>query len=299
MPDSDYLIRATTKNNAFRAIAASTAHLTEEARQRHNLSHTGTVALGRAFACGILLCNTLRKTKGHLTLKIKGGGPLGDLIVDASNEGTVRGYVNNPLVECFDNKGYVDIDKAIGKKGSVHVSYDNEKGLPYVGSVEIVSGEIAKDVVNYLAKSEQIRSFLSCGAYLEPTSGKVLHSGGILVQAMPEAKDEDITTLEETIFRLDPFSLLLRSGLSLEEIVKKTLKDFDVEFISEFEGLCFYCGCSQDKFESALKSIDKKEIQKIIETIGYAEGKCHFCSNIYILKKEQLENLLTEKDIKD
>jgi molecular chaperone Hsp33 len=299
MPESDYLIKAITKNNAFRAIAASTSNLNEEARQRHNLSHTSTVALGRAFACGILLCNTLRKTKGHLTLKIKGGGPLGDLIVDASNEGTVRGYVNNPQIECFDNKGYVDIDQAIGKKGSVNVSYDNEKGLPYIGSVEIVSGEIAKDVVNYLAKSEQTRSFLSCGVYLEPTSGKVLHSGGILIQAMPEAKDEDINTLEETVSRLDPFSLLLRSGLSLEEIVKKTLKNFDVEIVSEFEGLCFYCGCTQDKFESALKSIGKKEIQKIIETIGYAEGRCHFCSNIYMLKKEQLEKLLNEKDIKD
>lgn len=299
MLDSNYLIKAITKNNAFRAIAASTNNLTEEARQRHHLSHTATVALGRAFACGVLLCNTLRKTKGHLTLKIKGGGPLGDLIVDASNEGTLRGYVNNPQTECFDGKGYVDIDKAVGKTGYINVSYDTEKGLPYVGSVEIVSGEIAKDVVNYLAKSEQIRSYLSCGVYLEPKTGKVLHSGGILVQAMPKAQVEDIEKLEETVSRLDPFSLLLRSGLSLEEIVKKTFTHFEVEIISEFEGLCFYCGCTQDKFESAVISLGKKEIQKIIKSVGYAEGRCHFCSNVYMLNKEQLEKLLSEEHIKD
>lgn len=292
MPVSDYLVKAISKNSAFRATAISSKNSTEEARQRHNFSHTATVALGRAFACGILLCNTLRKTKGHLTLKIKGGGPLGGLIVDASNEGTVRGYVEHPSVERFDKKGYVDIDKAIGKIGYVHVSYDNEKGIPYQGSVELVSGEIAKDVVNYLASSEQIHSFLSCGVYLEPTSGKVLQAGGILIQALPQASKEDIQTLEEAVSKLDPFSILLRSGLTIEDIINKALTGFEVKILSEFEGLCFYCGCNQERFESALVSLGKNEIQRIIKTIGYAEGRCHFCNNVYMIKKEQLQELL-------
>ena len=285
MLDSDYLVKAISKNgaeNAFRVLAVSCCNLTEEARQRHNLSHTATVALGRTFACGILLCNTLRKTKGHLTLKIKGNGPLGNIIVDISNEGTVRGYVDHPLIECFDEVGYVDIDKAVGKTGYVHVIYDNKKGMPYTGSVELVSGEIAKDITNYLAASEQINSYLSCGVYLEPSSGKVLQAGGILVQVMPDAKEKDIADLEETVSKLDPFSILLRSGLNLEKIIKKTLAGFEVEIISEFEGLCFYCGCSQDKFESAIKSLERKEIQKIIDTVGYIEGRCYFCNNVYL-----------------
>ena len=292
MLDSDYLIKAITKNNAFRAIAVSTIRLTEEARQRHNLSHTATVALGRTFACGILLCHTLRKSKGHLTLKIKANGPLGGLIVDASNEGTVRGYTFHPEIECFDEKGYVDIDKAVGKTGYVHVSYDNVKGMPYTGSVELISGEIAKDIVNYLAISEQIPSYVSCGVYLEPKSGKVLQAGGILVQAMPFAYEKDLKTLEETVSKLDPFSILLRAGNSLEDIVKKTLKGFEVEIVSEFEGLCFYCGCSQNTFESAISALEKSEIKKIIETTGNAEGRCHFCNNVYIVKKEELIKLL-------
>ena len=172
MLDSDYLVKAITKNGTFRACAITSSKLTEEARLRHNLSHTATVAIGRAFACAILLCNTLRKSKGHLILKIKGDGPLGLVTADASNEGTIRGYVQNKQIECFDERGYVDIDKAIGKKGYIKVIYDNEKGIPYNASVEIISGEIAKDVVNYLALSEQIPSFLSCGVYLEPSSEK-------------------------------------------------------------------------------------------------------------------------------
>ncbi|MBI2995280.1 MAG: Hsp33 family molecular chaperone HslO [Candidatus Melainabacteria bacterium] len=292
MLDSNYLVKAISRNKSFRAIAVSTSNLTEEARQRHNLSHTATVAIGRTFACGILLCNILRKTKGHLTLKIKGNGPLGSIVSDVSNEGTIRGYVDKPQIECFDEKGYVDIDKAIGKVGYVHVSYDNDKGLPYSGSVEITSGEIAKDIVNYLAKSEQIPSFLSCGVYLEPASGKVLQAGGIIIQALPEALEKDIKVLEETTARLDPFSILLRSGLTLEQIIRKALKGFDIEILSEFEGLCFYCGCSLKKFESAIASLDKKEIQYIIDKIGYAEGRCHFCNNTYIIKKENLVDLL-------
>ena len=294
MPDSDYLVKAISKNSAFRAIAVSTRNLTEEARQRHNLSHTATVALGRTFACGILLCYTLRKTKGHLTLKIKGNGPLGTIISDASNEGTVRGYVGSPKVECFDNKGLVDIDHAVGKTGYLHVSYDNEKSksIPYQGSVELVSGEIAKDVVNYMATSEQIPSYISCGVYLEPKNGKVLHAGGILIQALPGANKNDINNFEENVSKLDPFSILLRSGLNLEAIIKKSLTGFEVEVTSEFEGLCFYCGCNQNRFESAIAALGKNEIKKIIDEVGYAEGRCHFCNNKYLVKKELLIEFL-------
>lgn len=294
MSNSDYLTRALTKNNAFRAIAIRTTNLTEEARQRHNLSHTAAVALGRTLACGILLCNTLRKTKGHLTLKIKGDGPLGSIIVDSSNEGTVRGYLTHPQVECFDKKGYVDIDKAVGKTGYIHVIYDMEGGIPHQGVVELSTGEIANDVVNYLATSEQIPSFVSCGVYLEPGSGKVLHSGGIIIQTLPHAKEEDIKKVEDAVSRLDPFSILLRSGLTLEQIIKKALPDFEIEMISEFEGLCFYCGCSQKKFEDAISSLAREEIEKIISSIGFAEGRCHFCNNVYLIKKEELQNYLNE-----
>ena len=292
MPESDYLVKAITKNGAFRAIAVSTNNLTEEARQRHNLSHTASVALGRAFACGILLCYTLRKMKGHLTLKIRGNGPLGGIIVDASNEGTVRGYIENPQIECFDERGYVDIDKAVGSIGYVHVIYDKEKGIPYQGSAELISAEIAKDIVNYLAKSEQIPSFVSCGIYQEPKTGKVLQAGGIIIQTIPEAKESDIKLLEEKVARLDPFSILLRSGLSLEQIIKTALADFEVDIISEFEGLCFYCPCSQEKFESAICALRKSDIKKIINATGHAEGRCHFCNNVYMVKREDLEKLL-------
>ncbi len=294
MYKSDHLVRAITKDNQFRAIAVSTANLTEEARQRHNLSHTAVVALGRTFACGILLCNTLKKNKGHLTLKIKGDGPVGSIIVDASNEGTVRGYVTNPSCECFDDRGYVDIDKAVGKTGYVHVSYDNEHGSSYQGAVEIVNGEIGTDVVNYLANSEQIPSFISCGVYLEPLSGKVLYAGGLLIQAMPSADEEGLKKVEERVSKLDPFSILLRSKLNLEQIIKKSLADFEVDIISEFEGVCFYCGCSEKRFESAISSLNKEEIQKIIMSVGYAEGRCHFCNNVYLIGREKLESYLDQ-----
>ena len=292
MLESDYLVKAITKNGAFRAISVSTRNLTEEARQRHNLSHTAAVALGRTLACGVLLCYALRKTKGHLTLKVKGGGSLGGITVDASNEGTVRGYIEHPEIECFDERGYVDIDKAIGKTGYIHVSYDNERGVPHQGSVELVSGEIAKDVVNYLAKSEQIPSYISCGIYLEPKIGQVHQAGGILIQAMPETNEKDIKLLEEKVSRLDPFSIMLRSGLSPEQIINSALSDFEVEIISEYEGLCFHCPCTQERFEDALLALRKSDIKKIIDTVGYAEGRCHFCNNVYMVKKEELEKLL-------
>ena len=292
MPESDYLVKAISRNGAFRIMAVSTKNLTEEARERHNLSHTATVGIGRLFACAILLCRTLRKTKGHVILKIKGNGPLGSIVADASSEGTIRGYVDNPKIECFDKNGYVDIDQAVGKTGYVHIIYDNEKGVPYQSSTEIISGEIVNDVVNLLARSEQISSFISCGVYQEPSTGKVLQAGGILIQTLPTATEKDIEVIEESVSKLDPFSMLLRAGLSLEQIIKKSLNGLEVEIISEFEGVCFHCPCSQKKFESAIISLGKEEIKKIIETTQYAEGRCHFCNNIYLVTKESLEELL-------
>ena len=293
MLESDYLVRAITKNGEFRTIAISTKILTEEARQRHNLSHTAAVALGRTLICGILLCHTLRKTKGHLTLKIKGNGPLGGIIVDSSNEGTVRGYVENPMTECFDKKGYVDIDKAVGKSGYVHVSYDHKNSPNYTSTIDIISGEIAQDVVSFLATSEQIRSYISCGIYLEPNSGEVLHAGGVIVQAMPKASNNDLEKLEETVSKLDPFSILLRAGMSLEDIIKKTLSGFEVEILSEYEGLCFYCGCNKIRFQSAITALGKEEIKKIINTTENAEGRCHFCNNTFLISKEELIKLIS------
>ncbi|MBI3308840.1 MAG: Hsp33 family molecular chaperone HslO [Candidatus Melainabacteria bacterium] len=294
MPDTDYLVKALTKEGSFRALAVSSKYLTEEARQRHNLSHTAVVALGRTFACGILLCNTLRKSKGHLILKLKGDGPLGGINVDISSEGTARGYVDNPHIECFDKKNYVSTSKALGKTGYVHVTYDNEKGIPHSGSVELTTGEIAEDLAHYLALSEQIPSFISCGVYLEPKSGKVLHAGGILIQTMPGATEEDIKILEETASKLDPFTILQRSGLTLQEILNKALKSFGVEIISEFEGICFHCPCSKEKFESALAALDKAEVRKIINKTGYAEGRCHYCNNVYRITKEILIKIYNE-----
>lgn len=294
MSISDFLIKAVTKDGSFRAIATSTSFLTEEARERHNLSHTATVALGRAFSCGVLLCNTLRKTKGHLTLKIQSTGPMLGLFVDVSNEGTVRGYVKKPEIECFDKKGYVSVSDAIGSSGYLHVTYDNEKGIPHNGTVELKDGEIVNDVANYLAYSEQINSFLSCGVYQEPKTGKVIHSGGILIQTLPGASDEKVKQLEETVSKLDPFSILLRSGLSLEEIIKKALGEFEVDIVSEFEGVCFHCGCSLERFENAIRTLPKEEVQSIIDEIGFAEGKCHFCSSTYKIEKEELKSFLKE-----
>lgn len=288
MLSKDYLVKGITKNGAFRVTVVLTRHLTEEARQKHNLSHTATVALGRSFACGILLCSTLKKIKGSLTFKIRGSGPLGVILVEANTIGTVRGYVANPTVECFDKNGYISVSQAVGKNGTIEVIYSTQKGFPYKGSTEIVTGEIADDVVNYLAVSEQINSFLSCGVYIDPKGNNISHAGGILIQRMPEATEEDIELLEETVSKLDPFTILLRSNLSVEDIIKKAFKGFEVEIFSDYENICFNCDCSKERFKNALSTLKKTEVQDIIEKVGYAEGKCHFCNATYTLSKKEL-----------
>src|SRR5579883_2815235 len=245
---ADQLIRATAAEGGIRAVGAITTRLTEEARQRHQLSYVATAALGRTMTAGLLMASSMKRAKSRVNVRVKGDGPLGGILVDAGLDGTVRGYVENSAVELPpNNQGKLDVGGAVGN-GYLYVVRDVGYGYPYSSTVELVSGEIGDDVAHYLVTSEQTPSALVLGVFVGASG--VTAAGGLLIQVLPKAaRDENLV---ET---LSGFTPLLQAGLSLTEILQDLLGDMGLMIFPDTQMLRFNCNCSFDRVLGALKML--------------------------------------------
>jgi molecular chaperone Hsp33 len=240
----DYLVKATAANNQIRACAATTKNIVEEARRRHDTLAVATAALGRTMT-GALLMGTTLKGDDTLTIQIIGDGPLGTIMADSNGKGEVRGYIKEPHVEIpLKAPGKLDVGGAVGK-GYLYVIKDLGLKEPYTGSCELVSGEIAEDLNNYLVQSEQTPSVVALGVLVD-TDLTVKSAGGFMVQLLPGAGDEIIEMLEENINNIEAVSTMLNKGMTPEEILNTILKGLEPKFL-ETKDLNYSCKCSKER----------------------------------------------------
>lgn len=288
---SDYLVRATGFGGNVRAFAARTTEITEELRRRHDTWNTATAAMGRTLTATIIM-GAMLKGDDQISVKIKGGGPIGQVVAEANADGEARAYVTNPHVH-FDlnEKGKLDVTRAVGTDGFLHVTKDLGLREPYLGSVPIVSGEIGEDFAYYFMVSEQTPSVVGVGVLVHPDERYVLASGGFILQLLPGTPDEVITQIEERLKGLPQVSRMIGEGLTPEQILEKVLDE--PKFLSRTE-INFKCTCSKEKVETMLISLGTEEIQSIIEDQGEAEVHCHFCNERYHYDKNDLEKVLED-----
>ncbi|GAB4383105.1 MAG: Hsp33 family molecular chaperone HslO [Elainellaceae cyanobacterium] len=292
---ADQLIRATAADGGIRAVGVVTTRLTEEARQRHDLSYVATAALGRTMTAGLLLASSMKRAESRVNIRVRGNGPLGGILVDAGVDGTVRGYVDNPAIELPPNaKGKLDVGGAVGSEGYLYVVRDVGYGYPYSSTVQLVSGEIGDDVTHYLVTSEQTPSALVLGVFVGAQG--VTAAGGFLVQVLPKAaRDEElVATLESRLAEFNGFTPLLRAGKSLPQIFEDVMGDMGLEILPETQLVRFHCGCSFDRVLGALKILGQAELQDMLNEGEDAEVICHFCGEVYKANPEQLGQLLQE-----
>ncbi|HEY9728358.1 MAG TPA: Hsp33 family molecular chaperone HslO [Chroococcales cyanobacterium] len=292
---ADQLIRATAAEGGIRAVGVITTRLTEEARQRHDLSYVATAALGRTMTAGLLLASNMKREGSRVNIRVKGNGPLGGILIDAGLDGTVRGYVDNPAIELPPNeRGKLDVGGAVGHEGYLYVVRDVGYGYPYSSTVELVSGEIGDDVAHYLVTSEQTASALVVGVFVGAEG--VTAAGGILIQILPKAAtNEDlIQVLESRISKLSGFTPLLQAGKTLPEILEELLGDMGLVILPEVQMVRFHCGCSFDRVLGALKMLGEAELQDMIEKDKGAEATCHFCGEVYQASSDELAQLIED-----
>ena len=283
----DHILKATT-TGGVRAFAIITTQLVEEARKRHDSYPVATAGLGRAMTAALLLAANL-KTDESITVRIAGDGPLGEIVADAHESGIVRGYVKNPHLDLPLRNGKLDVGSAVGE-GHIFVTRFTGLKQPFTGSSELVSGEIAEDVTNYLLVSEQTPSSVALGVLVEPDL-TVGAAGGFMIQALPDAEDEVLSQIEENIRTLPPVSQLIREGKDAAAIIKMIFAQLPVTLYEEIP-VEFKCPCSHERIQDVLVSLGAEEIKDILTNDGQAEVCCHFCGEKHQFTKEDLENVM-------
>ena len=233
----------------------------------------------------------LKEEKGSLTLQIKGGGPLGTVLAVSDCEGNVRGYVQNPHVELMELRpGKLNVGAAVGQDGTLTVIKDLGMKEPYVGSIGLLSGEIAEDLAMYFVESEQIPTACALGV-LVGTAQSVTAAGGYLIQLLPGAGEEIISRIEEGVRRVGSVSHALEGGLDGEGLLRAVLEDFPLEVLDKHP-VEYRCYCSRERVTRALISMGREELSALVEEQGKAELTCQFCDKVYHYSREELEELL-------
>lgn len=284
---NDYMVRAIAGDAQIRAFACTTRNLVEEARKAHNTSPVMSAALGRLLTAGAMMGSMLKGEKDLLTLQIKGDGPGRGVTVTADAKGNVKGYPDVPDVILPANaKGKLDVGGALGN-GYLQVIKDLGLKEPYVGKIELQTGEVAEDLTYYFAASEQIPSGVGLGVLME-RDNTVKQAGGFIIQLMPFATEEVISKLENNLSKVAAVTSLLEAGNTPEQMLKILLDGFDIEFTDKMP-VQFFCNCTKSRVEKALISVGKKELKSMIEDGKAIEVNCHFCNRDYEFTVEELE----------
>lgn len=285
----DYIVRATAANDSIRAFCATTQELVEVARQSHNTSPVVTAALGRLLTAGAMMGSMLKSDDDLLTLKLQGAGPMQGVTVTADANANVKGYAVNPnVIIPANSKGKLDVSGAIGV-GILSVIKDMGLKDPYVGQVELISGEIAEDLTYYFATSEQVPSSVALGVLMNKDN-TVRCAGGFIIQVLPGAGDEALDVLENTLKNLPNITTLLDEGKSPEEILEIALSGLDVRIL-DMVPTKFSCSCDKARVEKVIISLGNEELESLIDENKPIEVKCQFCNKAYSFTTEELKAL--------
>ena len=289
----DEIVRVIAKDAPIKAMAITGTALVERARQIHDAWPVATAALGRLLMAASMMGDMLKEEKGSVTLRVRGGGPLGTLTAVSDSEGNVRGYVQNPAVD-VPRKAHakLDVGAAVGSDGELTVIKDMGMKEPYVGSVQLVGGEIAEDIAAYYVESEQIPTACALGVLIAPDQS-VQVAGGYLIQLMPGADEAVISAVERGIAQVGAVTAALDRGDDALELLRQVLSDFELEIL-ETAPVEYRCYCSRERVSRALISMGRDELEKLIAEQHGAELTCQFCDRVYQFTDEELQSLLDE-----
>ncbi len=285
------ILRSITKDGSAVCFATDSREIVEEARTIHHTTPTISAALGRTLTAASLMGITLKGEKDSVTLRIQGNGPAGTILAVSDSHGNVRGCVNNPLVDLpLNARGHLDVSGAVGREGNLYVVKDLGLREPYSGSVPLVSGEIAEDVTQYFARSEQIPTACALGVLVD-TDLHIRAAGGLLMQLLPMADEAVVSQLERNVAALPDVTAMLDSGLSLQDMTARVFAGMEFEVLDEIP-TAYRCHCSREFVERTLLSLGETELRRLAEEQEVTEITCHFCEKSYHFTAKELESLL-------
>lgn len=287
----DQIIRFLAYNGKISVICAKTTNLVEKSRELHDLSPLATAVMGRVLTITALIGCEMKNKKDTMTVQIKGNGPIGKIVAVSNNIPQVKAYLQEPQIDLPLNEfGKLDVGGAVGNKGFINVIKDIGLKEPYIGISPLVSGEIAEDFANYFQISDQKQTAVALGVLVDKNG--VRSSGGYIISPMPDATEEEISNIEQAIFKAGAISKMLDNNLTLEEIAKKITGDENVQVVDDSIEPVYECGCNKEKFAEGLATLGKKQLTELIEEDEKAEIQCQFCNKKYNFNKNELIEIL-------
>ena len=288
---SDYIVRGMSMDGFVKVVAIRSTELVRRGAEIQKTTPNATAAFGRALSAASMMGNMQKVENGSMTLQIRGGGPIGTITVVSDATGNVRGCVTEPRVPLVEKyPGKLDVGATVGTDGTITVIRDLQMKEPYIGSTELVSGEIGDDVTAYFVQSEQVPTACALGVLVDrDTSVKV--AGGYLLQLLPGAPEETVSKLEEDIRRAGAVTPMLDAGMTPEDILGQVCGDLGVVFL-ETQEVSYKCYCSRERVESALISLGRQELTQIMEEGKPFPVECQFCDTVYTFTPEDVADLL-------
>ena len=285
------IVRYITQDGSAFVIAANTTEMVREMEKIHQPSAVVTAALGRLITASSMMGVMLKGADDSVTLRLNGNGPAGSFIAVSDSNGNARGYVQNKIVEIpLNDKGKLDVKGAVGSSGYLYVMKDIGLKEPFIGTTEIVSGEIAEDITNYFAVSEQTPSVCALGVLVNPDL-TVNCAGGFIIQLLPGCPEETISLIEKALSDIPSITQMLADGMNADEIAQRALQGIHIDKLDESEAV-YKCNCSRERVEAALISTGIDSLKEMAESKEDTKVECHFCDKVHIFTSGDINNII-------
>lgn len=280
------LLKGLIYNDNLTLSVLDTTEMVNKAIKIHNLTPLTAAALGRTLTVSTFMASNLKNDGDKLSVVVAGDGVGGKITVCGNGNLCMRGVIDNPEATLpLRADGKLDVGGCVGRNGRITVTKSMGLKEPYSGSSKLVTGEIAEDFTAYYAYSEQMPTAIALGVKIGKT-GKCVGAGGVIIQALPFATEEDLVKAENVMKNFSNISTLIEEK-GAEGVLKEYFGDIEYrEYNPKYK-----CLCNRNYVKGILTSLGEKEVNDIIEKEGRVKVSCQFCNKEYVFGKEDADKL--------